>query len=128
MKGASMSAGLREHARAIWQAAVDAVRPQDLLAAALADPAAPLAAALADAPRILVVGAGKAGVAMSLGVEQALAAQLDRVEGVVNVPAFEGPSPTCKIRLHAARPAGSNQPTAEGVAGARQILDLLAGA
>ena len=36
--------------------------------------------------------------------------------------------PLRAIRLHAARPAGSNQPTAEGVAGAEQMLDLLAGA
>src|SRR5439155_18983228 len=29
-----------------------------------------------------------------------------------------------RIRLHAARPAGTNQPTAEGVAGAREMLKL----
>src|SRR5262249_30988826 len=32
------------------------------------------------------------------------------------------------LHLHAARPDGSNQPTAEGVAGTRRILDLVAGA
>jgi hydroxypyruvate reductase/glycerate 2-kinase len=35
---------------------------------------------------------------------------------------------TTAIRLHAARPAGTNQPTADGVAGTRRILDLLAAA
>jgi hydroxypyruvate reductase/glycerate 2-kinase len=115
---------LRSHARTIWQAAVDAVQPQALVVAALTDPGTPLA----NAPRTLVVGAGKAGAAMSRGVEQALAARLDHIEGLVNVPAFEGPSPTGKIRLHAARPTGSNEPTAEGVAGTRQILALLGSA
>jgi glycerate 2-kinase len=60
-------------------------------------------------------------------VEEALAGELDRVEGVVNVPA-ESVRPLRRIRLHGARPAGTNQPTAEGVAGTRRILDLLAGA
>src|SRR5438105_4326441 len=79
---------------------------------------------LKAARRILVVGAGKAGAAMSAGVEAALADLLPRVEGIVNVPT-ETVRPLRDIRLHAARPAGSNQPTAEGVAGARQILDLV---
>jgi hydroxypyruvate reductase/glycerate 2-kinase len=115
---------LREHARAIWQAAVDAVRPDDLVCAALADPALPLRDALASAARVIVVGAGKAGAAMAAGAEAALAGRLDRVRGVVNVPA--GPAPPLQaIRLHVARPAGTNQPTAEGVAGTREILTLL---
>jgi hydroxypyruvate reductase/glycerate 2-kinase len=118
---------LREHARAIWQAAVDTARPEDLVRTALADPALPLLSAVADAPRVLVVGAGKAGAAMSAGVEAALAGHLDRVEGLVNVPA-ETVRPLRAIRLHAARPAATNQPTAEGVAGTRQVLDLVASA
>jgi hydroxypyruvate reductase/glycerate 2-kinase len=116
---------LREQARAIWQSAVDAARPEDLVQAALADPA--LRQAIAPAPRLLVVGAGKAGAAMAAGVEQALADYRDRIEGIVNVPA-EVVRPLAAIRLHAARPAGTNQPTAEGVAGARQLLDLVASA
>jgi glycerate 2-kinase len=121
------SSARRRHARAIWQAAVDAARPQDLLRATFADATLPLHGAVAGARRILVVGAGKAGAAMSEGVEEALAQHLDCVEGVVNVPA-ESVRPLRAIRLHAARPAGTNQPTAEGVAGTRQILDLVAGA
>jgi hydroxypyruvate reductase/glycerate 2-kinase len=61
---------------------------------------------------------------MSAGVEAALPDLLPRIEGIVNVPA-ELVRPLRAIRLHAARPAGSNQPTAEGVAGTRQILDLV---
>src|SRR5437773_12504602 len=98
------SSARRRHARAIWQAAVDAARPQDLLRATLADATLPLHGAVAGARRILVVGAGKAGAAMSEGVEEALAQHLDRVEGVVNVPA-ESVRPLRAIRLHGARPA-----------------------
>jgi hydroxypyruvate reductase/glycerate 2-kinase len=64
---------------------------------------------------------------MSAGVEVALADRLDRVEGLVNVPAGSGRL-LRKIGLHAARPAGTNQPTVEGVAGTQLILDLLASA
>ena len=75
--------------------------------------------------RILVVGGGKAGASMAAGVEAALAGKIDRVTGVVNVPA-ESVRPLRRIRLHPARPAGTNQPTAAGVAGSAAILDLLA--
>jgi glycerate 2-kinase len=116
---------LREHARAIWQAAVEAANPFDLVRAALMRPESELATALAQADRILVVGGGKAGAPMAAGVEAALADQLDRLAGVVNVPA-ETVRPLRALRLHAARPAGSNQPTTEGVAGVRAMLDLVA--
>src|ERR1700687_5289556 len=108
----------REDARAIWQAVLEAVRPEGLMQSALTE----LRQTLEAAPRILVVGAGKAGARMSAGVEAARADLLPRLEGVVNVPA-ETVRPLRAIRLHAARQAGSNQPTAGGVAGARQILD-----
>ncbi|HEV3383601.1 MAG TPA: DUF4147 domain-containing protein, partial [Gemmata sp.] len=75
----------------------------------------------------LVVGAGKAGPGMASGLEAALVDRLDVVEGLINVPA--GPSvPLKRIRLHAARPAGSNEPTVEGVAGSEEMLRLLASA
>lgn len=112
---------LRDHARSIWQAGVDAVRPEPLLRAALAAP--DLADVLRAAPRILVLGGGKAGAAMASALEMALADRLDHLAGVVNVPAGSE-LPTHRIRLHAARPAGSNQPTAEGVAGAEEMLRL----
>jgi glycerate 2-kinase len=116
------SQSLRRDARAIWQAAVDAVQPEALVMAALADPG--LAQTLAAAPRILVVGTGKAGASMASGVEESLAARLDRLDGLINVPA-ESIRPLRAIRLHAARPAGTNQPTAEGVVGTSQILEML---
>src|SRR5205823_6526883 len=116
-----MNDTLRRHAREIWQAAVDAVRPEPLVCQALADPH--LAQVLHAAPRILVMGAGKAGAAMAAATEDALADVLDRVEGIVNVPA-ESVRPLRRIGLHAARPAGSNQPTADGVAGALDMLRL----
>jgi hydroxypyruvate reductase/glycerate 2-kinase len=112
----------REHALAIWQAAVDAVRPEPLVEAAVRAETAILAA-----PRVIVVGAGKAGPGMAAGLEAALADRLDRVEGILNVP--EGmSSPVKRIRLHAARPQGVNEPTAAGVAGAEEMLRLLASA
>ena len=90
----------REHALAIWQSAVDAVRPAPLVEAAVRAEAAILAA-----PRVLVVGAGKAGPGMASGLEAALADRLERVEGLVNVP--EGlTAPLKRVRLHAARPQG----------------------
>ena len=70
-----------------------------------------------------MLGGGKAGAAMSAAVEDCLPEQLDRIEGMVNVPA-ESARPLRRIRLHAARPAGSNHPTPEGVAGTEEILRL----
>src|SRR5438132_12627933 len=102
-----MSEILRDHAGRIWHAAVAAVRPEPLVRRALADLAEPLRLA----PRILVLGAGKAGTAMAEAVERALVDRLDRIEGIVNVPA-ETLKPLQKIRLNPARPAATNFPTA----------------
>jgi glycerate 2-kinase len=111
----------RERAIDIWQAGVDAVRPEPLVAKAVTD----LLPILAGAPRILVVGAGKASGAMAAGLEAALGELVGKVEGTVNVP--EGTTArTSRIVLHAARPQGSNQPTAAGVIGAQAMLELFA--
>jgi hydroxypyruvate reductase/glycerate 2-kinase len=118
---------LRDHARSIWAAAVAAVDPFDLVRSSLTEAGSDLSAAVASAGRVLVLGGGKAGAAMAAGVEAALADRLDRVEGVVNVPA-EAVRPLRRIRLHAARPAGVNHPTADGVAGAEAILALASAA
>ncbi len=112
---------LRDHARAIWQAGVDAVRPEILVPNALTE--AEIRQALAGAGRLLVMGGGKAGAAMSAALEAALPDCLGKIEGVVNVPA-EAVRPLQSIQLHAARPSRTNQPTAAGVEGARRILDL----
>jgi hydroxypyruvate reductase/glycerate 2-kinase len=61
---------------------------------------------------------------MAAGLEAALADRLPAVEGLVNVPAGLT-APLRRVRLHAARPPGVNEPTAEGVAGADEMLRLL---
>jgi glycerate 2-kinase len=124
MNEASAPALQRQHARAIWQAAVAAVDPFALVRTALTDPPTELRIALTATGRILVVGGGKAGASMAVGVEAALADRLDRVDGIVNVPA-ENVRQLQAIRLHAARSAGTNQPTGQGVAGARDMLHLV---
>ena len=112
----------REDARTIWQAGVDAVRPEPLVEKAVWNEPAIL-----SAPRVLVVGAGKAGPGMARGLECGLAGRIDRVEGLVNVP--EGmTADLMRIKLHAARPQKLNEPTEAGVAGAEEMLNLLASA
>jgi hydroxypyruvate reductase/glycerate 2-kinase len=118
---------LRDHATTIWRAAVAAVDPLELVRAVLSDGRSELGAALAAARQILVLGGGKAGAAMARGVESALSDRLDRLSGLLNVPA-ESVLALQRIRLHAARPAGVNYPTPEGVAGAEAILSLAAAA
>lgn len=116
---------IRSDALAIWTAAVDAVRPDPLAERAVRDLPADLRRAVEAAPRIIVVGCGKAGAGMAAGLERALTDRLDCVTGLVNVP--EGVSADLRrIRLHPARPAGSNHPTAAGVRGADEMLALLA--
>jgi hydroxypyruvate reductase/glycerate 2-kinase len=110
---------IRNHARQIWDAAVDAVKPAPLVRASLFE----LGDTLRGASRILVLGAGKAGAAMAAAVESSLPDLLDRVEGIVNVPA-DAVVPLRKIRLNAARPAATNFPTADGVRGAVEMLRL----
>lgn len=118
-----MAIDLHQQALAIWHAAVDAVRPAHLLPACLVRDVE-LQRAIQGAKRILVVGAGKAGAAMSEALEASLADHLDKVTGIVNVPT-DAVRPLKRIRLHAARPPASNFPTNEGVAGAESMLSLL---
>jgi hydroxypyruvate reductase len=77
--------------------------------------------------RIAVVGAGKAGAAMAAALEETLGPKLStakQLSGWVNVPA-DCVRTLARIHLHAARPAGANEPTAEGVAGAEEILRIV---
>ncbi len=127
MNQASRILSLRDHALAVWQAAVDAVHPSKLIPEAIANPSFGIQEAMSHAPRILVVGAGKAGAAMGAALENALPNLVTRMEGIVNVPA-DTVRPLQAIRLHAARPGNVNQPTADGVEGAGKILDLIASA
>jgi hydroxypyruvate reductase len=82
---------------------------------------------LRECRRIVVVGCGKAGAGMADGVEQALGARWlaeKDVTGWVNVPQ-DCVRKLQRIHLHAARPAGHNEPTAAGVEGATRILELV---
>lgn len=123
---------LRSDALAIWQAGVDAVRADRLVAGVVRVRGQQLDLAgqtfdLAAIGRVAVVGAGKAAAAMAVALEAALLPALGdsaRLEGIVNVPA-NCVRPTRRIELHAARPAGVNEPTAEGVAGAEAMLALV---
>jgi glycerate 2-kinase len=118
---------LREHAITIWRAALAGADPKKLVRLALQDSASPVAAAIASARRILVVGGGKAAGAMSAALEESLPQYLDRIEGLVNVPA-DCVRPLQRIRLHGARRAGINEPRPEGVEGSLRMLDLMSGA
>jgi glycerate-2-kinase len=122
---------LRADAIAIWQAGVDAVRSEKLVLQAIQLEGDCLQVcdhrfSVAGLNRIAVVGAGKAGAGMALAVEQALGEDVlrDKVTGWVNVPA-DCVRPTQKVHLHAARPAGVNEPTQEGVEGARKIYEIV---
>ena len=77
--------------------------------------------------RIAVVGAGKAGAGMAAALEEVLGPRIieeKQLVGWVNVPA-DCVRPLERIHLHAARPAGVNEPTADGVAGALEILRIV---
>lgn len=125
---------LRDDARQIWQAGVDAVRPELLLAREIDVAGSTLAIGdwttdLRDVQRIVVVGGGKAGAGMACGLEAALGEKLLRekqVTGWLNIP--EGTvQPTQAIHLHPGRPAGVNEPRPAAVEGTRQILQLVGG-
>jgi len=121
---------LSSDALAIWQAGVDAVRPEKLIPETVSLQADRLRIGerdyrLADWDRIVVVGAGKAGAAMSSALLTALGEPSVRkkVTGWVNVP-DDCVVPLEHIHLHGARPAGVNEPTAAGVKGTQEILKL----
>ena len=133
MTDAVNSTRLRDDALAIWRAGVDAVAGDQLVADAIGVHDGVLQVvdqeyALDAIGRIVVVGGGKAGAGMAAGLERALGDELllaKDVTGWLNVPA-DCVRTLSRIRLHAARPAGVNEPTAEGVRGAEQILSLVA--
>ena len=122
---------LTAHARAIFRAALGAVASERLVREHLRVEQDRLCIGedeleLRSISRIAVVGAGKAGAGMAAGIEQALGPRLlddKQVTGWVNVPA-NCVRPLAKIHLHAARPAGVNEPTAEGVLGTEKILEI----
>jgi glycerate 2-kinase len=77
--------------------------------------------------RIAVVGAGKAGAGMAAGLLDVLGTELavqKRLSGWLNVPA-DCVRSLPPLVLHAARPAGVNEPTEAGAEGARRILEIV---
>lgn len=119
---------LRVHAEAIWRAGVAAVDSSaavrrhiscDGTTLRIAD----VSLALSQIGRIEILGAGKAGAGMAAGAESALLEHLpaSQISGWVNVPA-DCVRPLQRIHLHAARPAGINEPTSDGVEGTNEIL------
>ena len=120
-------------AMAIWSAGVAAVNSAELVRTAVCRSENRLEICgevyeIDSIRRIVVVGAGKAGAGMALGLESALGSDLvhTKVEGWINVPA-DCVRPLQKIRLHDARPAGVNEPTQQGVEGSERMLEMVAG-
>jgi glycerate-2-kinase len=119
---------LRQDAEAIWRAGVAAVDSASAVRRQISYHDTQLRIAdvnleLSNIGRIEVVGAGKAGAGMVAGLESALLEHVpaEKISGWVNVPA-DCVRPQNRIHLHAARPAGINEPTADAVEGTREIL------
>lgn len=129
----SQAMRLRSDALAIWTAGVEAVRSERLMRQALCVEGHWLHAGdqtldLRAIDRLVVIGAGKAGAGMAAVVEEILGRHLlqqMRVTGWVHVPE-DCLRPLSHIHLHPARPAGVNEPTEAGVAGASKMLELVA--
>jgi glycerate 2-kinase len=121
---------LRADALRIWQAGLEAVRSERLMREAVRLEGRflfPGRIDLDNVRRIAVVGAGKAGAGMAAALEEILGPQLmakKQLVGWLNVPA-DCVQKLQRIHLHPARPAGVNEPTAEGVAGAEEILRIV---
>ncbi len=129
-----MNSPLREHALSIFAAGVTAVTPQRLFADKLKIEANLLAVDdqviidLGKYSRILVVGAGKAAAGMATELyRQQLSRVPQPISGWINAPAgsFQPGDAGPSIHLHAARPAGLNEPTEAAIFGTRQILKLV---
>lgn len=119
---------LREHAETIWRAGVAAVDSSAAVRRHISCDGTTLCIAnvelaLSKIGHIEIIGAGKAGAGMAAGAESALLEHLpaSQISGWVNVPA-DCVRPLRQIHLHAARPAGINEPTSEGVDGTNEIL------
>jgi glycerate 2-kinase len=123
---------LRRDALAIWNAGLSAVRSDELVRQCIQVVGQELlvdgeSLDLNATRRIIVVGAGKAGAGMAAGLEAALGPELmaaKQVSGWINVPA-DCVRPLARIHLHAARPAGVNEPMEDGVRGAQHVLRLV---
>jgi glycerate 2-kinase len=118
----------RHDAVEIWNAGLDSVRAQPLVHREAHVDGDLLAIgehrwSRSEFDRVIVVGAGKAGTAMAKGLLESLGDWLPAV-GWINVP--EGTeSAVGDLQIHPARPAGVNEPTEAGVAGTREIMNLV---
>jgi hydroxypyruvate reductase len=123
---------LRADVERIWRAGVAAVLPARLVPEHVQVDGDCLivdddSIDLASVRRIAIVGAGKAAGAMAVALEKVLGRQLfaeKNVVGWVNVPA-DCVESTERVHLHAARPAGVNEPRPEGVTGTREIRKIV---
>lgn len=122
---------LRKDAERIWWSGVAAVHAANLVRDCVEVDGNRLTICdhtidVAKTERVLVVGAGKACAEMAAGLETALqGSQFDsKLSGWINVPE-PCLRPMRKIHLHAARPAGVNEPTMSGVEGTERILDIV---
>jgi glycerate 2-kinase len=126
------NAQLRDDAQRIWWAGVREVQPDRLIPQSVHVDGHLLLIGdeeldLRRVRRIAVVGAGKASAAMAVALEQALGERMlteKQLVGWVNVPA-DCLLPTRRVHLHAARPAGVNEPRPEGIVGTERILQLV---
>jgi len=128
---AASQPSLREQAVVIWKAGVEAVDSERLVGNVIARRGDVLTMCGHDVSvnrlgRLAVVGAGKAGAGMAAALEHTVGDDIlrDKLTGWVNVPA-DCVRPLKRVHLHAARPAGVNEPCAEGVEGSRRILDIV---
>jgi len=123
---------LRADVERIWRAGVAAVLPERLVPEHVQLDGDWLLVGdesidLAPIERIAIVGAGKAAGAMAIALEKVLGPKLlaeKNVVGWVNVPA-DCVVPASRVTIHAARPAGVNEPRPEGVEGTRRILEIV---
>ena len=123
---------LREDAHKIWWAGVQAVQPERLIPefVNVIDRLLFIGEEQFDLNQIeniTVVGAGKAGASMAVALEDTLGKEILKkyhVKGWINVPE-DCIRPTQCIHLHAARPAGVNEPTEAGVIGTQEILKIV---
>jgi len=124
---------LRDDALNIWQTGLAAVRSDALVRenVRVSDGRLTIGDAVIELDKVRhieVVGAGKAGAGMSAGLEAALGEPLmaqKQLSGWVHVPE-DCVRPLKRIQLHAARPAGVNEPTQAGVDGAEEMLRRVA--
>lgn len=127
----------RDHAISIFNAAVDAVRPSQLVQQVVefADQKLTIKSHhqghqrkqewdIGGFERLIVVGAGKATAAMTQGLVKQVGQTLP-VVGWINVPEGTVVSDDLDgITVHPGRPAGLNEPTTAGVVGTKAMIEL----